>query len=204
MTIGNKGFHKNSNNKRNCWLVICNQRFKGAYCLCLQGSHIVITSQNIVTLKILLQYTCGFIVMSFILNVQYFRKCNTFLVTTTTYYNNTHNLICKHSIFAGKDFWTGGLNPGLLWIWSNSARPVASNSTTNPSNNNSIRGNGRCLKLAYNPTLRGYEYQGSECSVRASYICEYEENSTSRALERIQKSLKEKSPDNEQITVEFW
>jgi hypothetical protein len=96
------------------------------------------------------------------------------------------------STFTGKDFWTGGLNPGLLWIWSNSARPVASNSTANPSNNNNIKGNGRCLKLAYNPTLRGYEYQGSECSVRASYICEYEENSTSRALERIQKSLQEK------------
>jgi hypothetical protein len=80
---------------------------------------------------------------------------------------------------------------------------VASNSTTNPSNNNSIRGNGRCLKLAYNPALRGYEYQGSECSVHASYICEYEENSTSRALERIQKSLKEKSPDNGQMTAEF-
>jgi len=135
--------------------------------------------------------------------VQNFRKYNTFLVTTTTYYNNTHYLISKHSIFTGKDFWTGGLNPGLLWIWSNSARPVASNSTTNPSNSNSIRGNGRCLKLAYNPTLRRYEYQGSECSVRASYICEYEENSTSRALERIQKSLQEKSPDNEQMTVEF-
>jgi hypothetical protein len=69
---------------------------------------------------------------------------------------------------------------------------VASNSTANPSNNNNIKGNGRCLKLAYNPTLRGYEYQGSECSVRAGYICEYEENSTSRALERIQKSLQEK------------
>jgi hypothetical protein len=102
--------------------------------------------------------------------------------------------------FTGKDFWTGGLNPGLLWIWSNSARPVASNSTANPSNNNNIKGNGRCLKLAYNPTLRGYEYQGSECSVRASYICEYEENSTSRALERIQKSLQEKAPSGEKTS----
>lgn len=24
----------------------------------------------------------------------------------------------------GKSFWTGGLNPGLLWIWAGSARPV--------------------------------------------------------------------------------
>jgi hypothetical protein len=79
---------------------------------------------------------------------------------------------------------------------------VASNTTTHPPNN-SIRGNGRCLKLAYNPSLRRYEYQGSECSVRAGYICEYEENSTSRALERIQKSLQEKSPDNGQMTVKF-
>ncbi|GFG37663.1 hypothetical protein Cfor_02026 [Coptotermes formosanus] len=107
------------------------------------------------------------------------------------------------SALQGKDFWTGGLNPGLLWIWSNSARPVDSNSTTNPSHTNSIKGNGRCLKLAYNPSLRGYEYQGSECSVRASYICEYEENSTSRALERIQKSLQEKFPERGPKTVKF-
>lgn len=24
----------------------------------------------------------------------------------------------------GKNFWTGGLNLGLLWIWASSARPV--------------------------------------------------------------------------------
>ena len=89
----------------------------------------------------------------------------------------------------GKDFWTGGLNPGLLWIWSNSARPVYSNSTEDSTNNNNIKGSGRCLKLAYNPAIRGYEYQGSECSTRAGYICEHDENSTSRALEKIQKSL---------------
>lgn len=27
----------------------------------------------------------------------------------------------------GNDFWLGGLNPGLLWIWSNSARPINAN-----------------------------------------------------------------------------
>ena len=41
MTTGNNSFHKNSNDKWNCWLVICTWQFKGAYCLCLQGSHIV-------------------------------------------------------------------------------------------------------------------------------------------------------------------
>ncbi|KNC34189.1 hypothetical protein FF38_10123 [Lucilia cuprina] len=27
----------------------------------------------------------------------------------------------------GRDYWLGGLNPGLLWIWSNSAKPVNPN-----------------------------------------------------------------------------
>lgn len=26
--------------------------------------------------------------------------------------------------YRGRDYWLGGLNPGLLWIWSNSAKPV--------------------------------------------------------------------------------
>jgi len=32
--------------------------------------------------------------------------------------------IMSNSKFKGNNFWTGGLNPGLLWIWANSARPV--------------------------------------------------------------------------------
>lgn len=88
----------------------------------------------------------------------------------------------------GKDFWTGGLNPGLLWIWANSARPVSSNTTDT---SNTIKGSGRCLKLAYNPALRSYAYKGAECSERIPYFCEHEENSTSRALERIAKFLKD-------------
>lgn len=35
--------------------------------------------------------------------------------------------IINHSQFNGKDYWLGGLNPGLLWIWSNSAKPVNPN-----------------------------------------------------------------------------
>lgn len=27
----------------------------------------------------------------------------------------------------GRDYWLGGLNPGLIWIWSNSAKPVNPN-----------------------------------------------------------------------------
>lgn len=32
-----------------------------------------------------------------------------------------------NSKFKGKTFWTGGLNPGLLWIWASSAKPVYQN-----------------------------------------------------------------------------
>lgn len=32
----------------------------------------------------------------------------------------------------GKNFWTGGLNPGLLWIWANSARPVHQDTKREP------------------------------------------------------------------------
>lgn len=35
--------------------------------------------------------------------------------------------LINHSQINGKDFWLGGLNPGLLWIWSNSAKPVNPN-----------------------------------------------------------------------------
>ncbi|XP_066994806.1 oxidized low-density lipoprotein receptor 1 [Anabrus simplex] len=99
--------------------------------------------------------------------------------------------IQTHSDLRSKDYWTGGLNPGLLWIWSNSARPIGSNSTSDNSGINNIRGNGRCLKLAYNPPTRAYVYHGSDCSIKAYVICEYEENATSRALERIAKSLRD-------------
>lgn len=98
----------------------------------------------------------------------------------------------------GRDFWTGGLNPGLLWIWANSARPVtghnnhtSSNAIKNPGGpgGEEILGNGRCLKLAHNPATRQYNYQGGDCSARYRFICQLEEPSASRALSRIHKSL---------------
>ncbi|KAK9879640.1 hypothetical protein WA026_006705 [Henosepilachna vigintioctopunctata] len=92
----------------------------------------------------------------------------------------------------GKDFWTGGLNPGLLWIWSNSARPVSTTSNTNkkPNNqSNNILGDGRCLRLAYNPALRSYAYKGTDCSIRYNYICELPENSSSNEIKRIGRTM---------------
>lgn len=106
------------------------------------------------------------------------------------------NWITAQQEFRGRDFWTGGLNPGLLWIWANSARPVSSpaqngtgaNAVKNPGAED-IPGNGRCLKLAYNPATRQYNYQGGDCSARFRFICQIEEPSASRALSRIHKSL---------------
>ncbi|CAG9782649.1 unnamed protein product [Diatraea saccharalis] len=78
----------------------------------------------------------------------------------------------------GKDFWTGGLNPGLLWIWSHSARPVndtgdgnagnnnnSNNNNGNDSNGSSIPGQGRCLALVPAPARDTYLYQGHDCAL---------------------------------------
>lgn len=91
-----------------------------------------------------------------------------------------------HLSFSGKDYWLGGLNPGLLFIWSNSAKPVLESSTQQ--RNVTIPGEGRCLKLAYNPALRNYSYKGADCSHRYSYICETAQNTSSNELRRLGKS----------------
>jgi len=41
----------------------------------------------------------------------------------------------------GKNFWTGGLNPGLLWIWASSARPVRQDTKQ------TVIGDGRSISL---------------------------------------------------------
>ncbi|KAL0111893.1 hypothetical protein PUN28_013240 [Cardiocondyla obscurior] len=66
----------------------------------------------------------------------------------------------------GKNFWTGGLNPGLLWIWANSARPVHQDTKQ------SVIGDGRCLKLTFNASSKIYSYRGEDCGSRQRYICE--------------------------------
>lgn len=91
------------------------------------------------------------------------------------------------------------MNPGLLWIWSNSARPVANgeknefqlinNATNLQENPMNIKGNGRCLKLAYNPTLRTYAYYGHDCSKAQYYICEILDKSLTKEIQRISKQL---------------
>lgn len=102
----------------------------------------------------------------------------------------------KQFIFLGKEFWTGGLNPGLLWIWSNSARPVSADNKGPISNSTAkIKGDGRCLRLAYDPGLRNYAYRGSDCSSRYQYICEVADKSTSTKLNRLARELNIELPE---------
>ncbi|KAI8430441.1 hypothetical protein MSG28_000716 [Choristoneura fumiferana] len=94
------------------------------------------------------------------------------------------------------DWWTGGLNPGLLWIWSNSARPVAGNSTAETSGNSTtaitIVGEGRCLALVYDPAARAYVYRGQDCGLKHRYLCEKAEDKAklSNEIERIARKLR--------------
>lgn len=85
--------------------------------------------------------------------------------------------------FSGKDYWLGGLNPGLLFIWGNSAKPVIESG--NRQTDMTIHGDGRCLKLAFNPPLRTYTYKGADCSRRYSFICELTQNTSSNELKDL-------------------
>ncbi|XP_034841024.1 uncharacterized protein [Maniola hyperantus] len=88
----------------------------------------------------------------------------------------------------GNDFWTGGLNPGLLWIWSHSAKPVEPNAT----NSTSIAGDGRCLALVSDPTRNTYVYRGQDCAVPHRYICQKEDSKEKlgNEIERVARKLK--------------
>ncbi|XP_072935498.1 uncharacterized protein [Epargyreus clarus] len=69
----------------------------------------------------------------------------------------------------GNDFWTGGLNPGLLWIWSHSARPLDGNGT-------GVAGAGRCLALAHDAAARDYALRGRDCAAPHRYICQRDDD----------------------------
>ncbi|CAH1176130.1 unnamed protein product [Phaedon cochleariae] len=100
--------------------------------------------------------------------------------------------ILGSQILRGRDFWVGGLNPGLLWIWSHSARPVAApGSQTNKENPSAaIQGEGRCLRIAYNPALRAYAYKGTDCSLRYNFVCEAPETTSSNEIRRLGRERK--------------
>ncbi|XP_051156138.1 C-type lectin domain family 4 member A [Leptopilina boulardi] len=86
--------------------------------------------------------------------------------------------------FRGKNFWTGGLNPGLLWIWAASARPVYQDTKQ------TVTGDGRCLKLDFNPASRIYSYKGEDCGSRQRYICELtKDDESANKIARTARSL---------------
>ncbi|CRK97789.1 CLUMA_CG011168, isoform A [Clunio marinus] len=126
--------------------------------------------------------------------------------------------ILSHN-YRGHDFWIGGLNPGLLWIWSTSARPINTNAnltslsnktesisklpvkvvnqtSPKPQKNSTlstsfpeITGNGRCLRLSYNPSHFSYGYTGHDCSSKQNFICISLDKTLDNEIKRISKKL---------------
>ncbi|GAB1866190.1 C-type lectin domain family 2 member D3 [Camponotus japonicus] len=95
--------------------------------------------------------------------------------------------LMSDSKLKGKNFWTGGLNPGLVWIWANSARPVHLDTKQ------SVIGDGRCLKLTFNASPKIYSYRGEDCSLRQRYICELTiDDESANKIERIARLLIDK------------
>ncbi|XP_048005442.1 uncharacterized protein LOC125241148 [Leguminivora glycinivorella] len=103
------------------------------------------------------------------------------------------HLLSDHKIKA-LDWWTGGLNPGLLWIWSNSARPVSGGTgaagAAGAAGNVTVVGDGRCLALVHDPAARSYVYRGQDCGLKHRYVCEKGEDKAklSNEIETVSKN----------------
>lgn len=147
---------------------------------------------------------------------------------TSREYKVVVDFLNKGTRFAGSSFWLGGLNPGLLWIWSSSAKPVnpasnlaaygaqlgehnRKNSTTTTTiphkqkvtaepatteepqkskNVFDIQGEGRCLNLQYNRTLRNFEYYGEDCSRPLGFVCEMRNRVVENEISRMFRALR--------------
>ncbi|KAM0734571.1 Oxidized low-density lipoprotein receptor 1 [Formica fusca] len=95
--------------------------------------------------------------------------------------------LMSDSKLKGKNFWTGGLNPGLLWIWASSARPVHQDTKQ------SVIGDGRCLKLTFHASSKIYSYRGEDCGLRQRYICELTtDDESANKIERTARLLIDK------------
>jgi len=78
----------------------------------------------------------------------------------------------------GGGYWTGGINPGLLWLWSISGNPVSNIPAefwlTSPEiNDHEDEVNTNCLRLSYDRNLLRYGFEGSECKRYLYFVCEY-------------------------------
>jgi len=85
----------------------------------------------------------------------------------------------------GGSYWTGGINPGLLWLWAISGNPInnfpaelwfdspqSSSEEENESN--------ACLKSSYDAAQQRYVLKGSDCQRRLYFVCEYTVNQIKR------------------------
>ncbi|XP_072754235.1 uncharacterized protein [Anoplolepis gracilipes] len=78
--------------------------------------------------------------------------------------------LMSDSKLKGKNFWTGGVYPGLVWIWSYSGRPVHQDTKQSVIGDGML--NNRCMKLTFNASSKIYSYRGEDCRLRLKYICE--------------------------------
>jgi len=88
------------------------------------------------------------------------------------------NYLLTRSNQIGGGYWTGGVNPGLLWLWSISGNPVSNIPADfwfdSPDNNSDgDETNTNCLRLSYDRNLQRYALEGSECQRYLYYVCEY-------------------------------
>lgn len=103
------------------------------------------------------------------------------------------------------NYWLAGLNPGLLWIWSSSAKPVNSFKhelsaeqsdaiaiDSNDTNLSDIRGSGRCLSYSFNTTAKTFIYFGQNCNLKMGYLCKVYDLTVENEISRLAKSLNEK------------
>lgn len=103
------------------------------------------------------------------------------------------------------NYWLAGLNPGLLWIWSSSAKPINSFKNelstdksdaitidSKDTNLTDIQGSGRCLSYSFNSTSKNYIYFGQNCNLKMGYLCKVFDLTVENEISRLAKNLKEK------------
>ena len=95
------------------------------------------------------------------------------------------------------DFWTGGLNPGLIWIWSESGQQIDLDKRYWNENDNSSNAPG-CLKLSYSVRLNTFFFKGAPCSQTQNFLCEVLDNSVARALAQFEKELVASDSESEE------
>lgn len=65
----------------------------------------------------------------------------------------------RSSAQSATDYWVGGINPGLIWIWSESGSKVKMDRQFWNDNDNSSNAPG-CLKLSYSMRLGAFFFKG--------------------------------------------